>query len=454
MAICRDKPTTWVLRDSPRDPIRNPTFTAVPVLIVRAAEENTDYIRNTPVESVTFVQPRERRCIHHYSTMNMRSECAYTALVQDPAQEVVGMQRSETKSICMMQWGGYCDTIQGNVVECVHNNVGLLLVMLSQVFISFMNVTVKVLNQLESPVPVLELVMAITFVCCEIFMIAAKIPDPFLGPKEVRPLLVCRGVAGFFALFGTYYALQYLSLGDVAALTFAGPIFTGIAGRLFLGETYSKREAFASFCSLFGVILIARPPFLFESARDPDLKGPVVNASSGDRLRAALVLMMGVLMATLAMIAIRAIGTRAHAMHSMAYFSLWCVMVSTIGSFLSGEPIVCPTQWQWGVLLLLIGVSGFIAQMCLTIGLQRETAARGMMGIYVQVIFADILDVSFFRTVPSLLSFLGTGIIMTCAIYIVLTKQKQRQEPKVTLESGESTAEEGLLVRGDSVSEE
>ncbi|KAI6012207.1 hypothetical protein EDC04DRAFT_2761541 [Pisolithus marmoratus] len=45
--------------------------------------------------------------------------------------------------------------------------------MLSQVFISFMNVTVKILNQLEPPVPVFELVMvrmAITFICCEIYM--------------------------------------------------------------------------------------------------------------------------------------------------------------------------------------------------------------------------------------------------------------------------------------------
>ncbi|KAI6021009.1 hypothetical protein EDC04DRAFT_2734846, partial [Pisolithus marmoratus] len=36
-------------------------------------------------------------------------------------------------------------------------------------------------------------------------------------------------------------------------------------------------------------------------------------------------------------VAIRAIGTRAHAMHSTAYFSLSCVIiVSMIGLFLSG----------------------------------------------------------------------------------------------------------------------
>ncbi|KAI6001079.1 integral membrane protein DUF6 [Pisolithus orientalis] len=295
--------------------------------------------------------------------------------------------------------------------------------------------------------------MVITFICCEIYMIAAKVPDPFLGPKDVRSLLICRGVAGFFALFGTYYALQYLSLGDVTALGFTGPIFTGIAGRLFLGETYSKREAVASFFSLFGVVLIVRPPFLFESTRNPELEEPAVNAGAGIRLRATAVLMMGVLIATFAKITIRAIGTRAHAMHSMTYFSLWCVIVSTIGLFLSGEPIVYPTQWQWGILLLLIGVFGFTAQMCLTMGLQRETAARGAIGVYVQVIFANVLEVIFFKILPSLLSLFGTGIIVACAIYVVLSKQKQ-QRPKVALESGESTTEEGLLTRRSSTSED
>lgn len=385
--------------------------------------------------------------------MDTRSDSAYTSLAQEPVEEDTDAQGSK----CMTQWGECCSAIQRNIVECMRNNVGLLLVMLAQMFASFMNAAIKVLNQLEPPVPALELVtisMAITFICCEIYMFVAKIPYPFLGPKEVRLLLACRGVTGFFAVFGIYYALQYLPLGDVTVLTFVGPIFTGIAGRLFLRETYSKREAFASLCSLFGVVLIARPPFLFENARDLDLEGSAVDASAGDRLRATLVLVMGVLIYTFAMIAIRAIGTRAHAMHSMAYFSLWCAIVSMIGLFISGEPIVYPTPWQWDVLLLLIGVLSFIAQMCLTMGLQRETAARGTIGVYVQVIFADVLEVLFFKTMPSFLSFLGTGIIMTCAIYIVLTKQKQEQEPRVALESGESTLEDGLLTHRNSLSGE
>lgn len=86
----------------------------------------------------------------------------------------------------------------------------------------------------------------------------------------------------FFGLFGIYYSLQFLSLSDATVITFLAPLCTGIAGALLLKESFTKKEALAS-CeshylsdiiavilnssylvfSLCGVILIARPVFLF-----------------------------------------------------------------------------------------------------------------------------------------------------------------------------------------------
>lgn len=50
----------------------------------------------------------------------------------------------------------------------------------------------------------------------------------------------------FCGLFGMFYSLQYLSMGDTTALLFVGPFVTGIAGHLILGEAYSHREAIAA----------------------------------------------------------------------------------------------------------------------------------------------------------------------------------------------------------------
>ena len=77
-----------------------------------------------------------------------------------------------------------------------------------------------------------------------------------------------------------YASLVHLSLSDATMLTFVAPILTGLSGAIILKETVSLWETFAgcrhprlycrglSFteclvCSFFGVILIARPQFLF-----------------------------------------------------------------------------------------------------------------------------------------------------------------------------------------------
>ena len=81
-------------------------------------------------------------------------------------------------------------------------------------------------------------------------------------------------------IFGLYYSLQFLSLSDATVLQFLSPIFTAIGGSIFLNEAFSIREAFAGckqptetvllhnspfsqVASLVGVMLIARPTFLF-----------------------------------------------------------------------------------------------------------------------------------------------------------------------------------------------
>ena len=96
-----------------------------------------------------------------------------------------------------------------------------------------------------------------------LFRITANVPDPILGPKGVRLLLLFRGFIGsvfsgrsivqfwltfplrFFGLFGVYFSLQYLSLSDATVLTFLVPMCTAMAGALFLGEKISYREASA-----------------------------------------------------------------------------------------------------------------------------------------------------------------------------------------------------------------
>ena len=87
----------------------------------------------------------------------------------------------------------------------------------------------------------------------------------------------------FTSITGVYYSLSYLSLSDATVLTFLAPTSTTIVAAILLGEKlswkqlvagrtsrHSMRFAFRTLIcavvpvfSLFGVVLIARPEFIF-----------------------------------------------------------------------------------------------------------------------------------------------------------------------------------------------
>ncbi|KAI0247428.1 hypothetical protein BJV78DRAFT_1285545 [Lactifluus subvellereus] len=216
-----------------------------------------------------------------------------------------------------------------------------------------------------------------------------------------------------------YFSLQYLSLSDATSLTFISPILTGFSGAVFLKETLSLKETFAGLCNFFGVILIARPPFLFGNPKGN--QSEVV--TPGQRMLSVSAALIGVLEATSTYTLLRAIGKRTHTLHSLSFFSSQCVLVSTICMIIFKIPPVIPTRILWLVMLLLICIFGLIAQTLLTMGLQRETASRGTLAIYTSVVFAVVFELIFFHTIPSALSIAGTVIIMSSAIYTSLTKK-------------------------------
>ncbi|KAF8258681.1 hypothetical protein EI94DRAFT_1834861 [Lactarius quietus] len=319
------------------------------------------------------------------------------------------------------------------------DNVGLLLVAASQLFVSLMNLSVKVLNGLDEPVPTFELLLvrmvithafSVTYMyipallfpetITKYYQVLEENPGPIAWSKGVRTLLVFRGLSGFIGVAGLYFSLQYLSLSDATVLTFLAPILTGFSGAVFLKEPIFLRELLAGLCSFAGVILIARPQFLFGSLKMFSAPSEVTPTQ---RMFSVVVALVGVVGATGAYTTLRSIGKRAHVLHSMTSYSSQCVLASTIGMILFKQPLVIPTRISWLVLLFLIGIFGFISQIFLTMGLQRETAGRGTLAMYSSIVFAVIFEFLVFHTTPPALSIIGALIIVSSAIYITLTKK-------------------------------
>jgi drug/metabolite transporter (DMT)-like permease len=314
-------------------------------------------------------------------------------------------------------------TTKGRLRAIWTKNMGLFLVLISQFFGALMNVTTRLLEMEGNngkgyhPFHILFARMGITVLCASVYMWYKKTEHFPFGMREVRPLLIARGLFGFFGVFGMYYSLLYLPLADATVITFLAPSLACWACSYLINETFTRMEQIAAYISLFGVVLIARPVSLFAflshtgEAIPPtggasDVVVPV-NATAdahhlaaeydavtpGQRASAVGVALLGVLGAAGAYTTIRWIGKRAHPLISVNYFATWCTIVSIVMMFaLPGVGFLLPSSFRDWCYLIFLGICGFVMQFLLAAGLQYEKSSRATNMVYMQMLFALSFD--------------------------------------------------------------
>lgn len=81
---------------------------------------------------------------------------------------------------------------------------------------------------------------------------------PF-GRKEIRNVVILRGIVGGLGFCFYYYTLSHLPLGDATALLSLNPIVTVLAASVLLNEKLQVSHIVAAMASVVGSILIAQP---------------------------------------------------------------------------------------------------------------------------------------------------------------------------------------------------
>lgn len=181
-------------------------------------------------------------------------------------------------------WWAESDYIPPYIQQFVEANAGLSLVCAAQLFFALMNVTVKYfISSTDTSIPSLILVrQGITVIGCVVTLHYLNEPNPFLGPPEMRRLLVARGLFGTGALVSTYESFQGLSVSDTTAIQFLTPSVLVVLGYLILREKTTRREVIAGFLCLIGVLLVSRPPFIFgDLEQEVEVPPGRVNLPSG-----------------------------------------------------------------------------------------------------------------------------------------------------------------------------
>ncbi|KAM7183322.1 integral membrane protein duf6 [Rhypophila sp. PSN 637] len=362
-------------------------------------------------------------------------------------------------------------------------NRGMMLVAASQFFGALMNLSARILefdgdNGGMHPFQILFARMAITTVCACIYMYYSKVPHFPLGAKEVRWLLVIRGVTGFFGIFPLWMSLMYLPLAEATVISFLAPSVAGFICHLVIKTPFTRREQIASLFALGGVVLIARPTSLFQIGQQDVATGVAVtgngttttdvasshrhsveDATPAERLSGIGLGLVGVLGAAGAFSAIRVIGTRAHPLISVTYFSVWCTIVSSTALVVApllniGQPDIKfglpASAYQW-FLLIALGICGFFMQFMLTSGLGKDAKSnRANAMVYTHMLWAAGFDRFIFGHEMSGLSLAGCGLIIGSALWVALAK-KDSGEKKLNDVEGDGISGVGGIARREDI---
>ncbi len=213
---------------------------------------------------------------------------------------------------------------------------------------------------------------------------------------ERRGLLLLRGLLGFAALTCFYWAVVHLPLADATVIQYTNPVWTALLAVPLLGESLRRREAAGIVASLAGVVLIARPRFLFGGG--PGALDPVHVA----------VALAGAVLSAAAYVTVRKLGETEDPLVIVFWFA-WINLAAAVP--VAAPVLEWPTPAEWG-LLLAVGLSTQLAQVAMTEGLKRERAGKAMAVGYLQIVFAAAWGLLFFGDVPDLWLAAGTALVV------------------------------------------
>ncbi|XP_074855649.1 solute carrier family 35 member G1 [Carettochelys insculpta] len=243
----------------------------------------------------------------------------------------------------------------------------------------------------------------------------------FLGPKGKRVFLFVRGFLGSGAMILLYYAFQVMPLADATVITFSSPVFTSLFAWIFLKEKYSLWDLLFTLFTITGVILIARPPFLFGS----NIKG--IEGSYTNHLKGTIAAVTSAVSSATTFVILRKMGKSVHYFLSVWYYAVIGLIECIVTLFVINEWTLpyCGTD---RFLLILIALLGFGGQIFLTKALQIEKAGPVAIMKTMDVVFAFILQILFLSHIPTWWTVGGALCVLASSSGTAIRKWQQNSK--------------------------
>ncbi|MCR5414560.1 MAG: DMT family transporter [Kiritimatiellae bacterium] len=220
---------------------------------------------------------------------------------------------------------------------------------------------------------------------------------PVLGRGGAKAwlLLLGRSAAGLVGIFGNFYALSVIPIGEAMTLNKTAPFFTVFFSWLFIRERISAGQFFALALGFSGAVLVMKPGF------------------AGDATFATFCALAGGLGAGLAYTCVRELGLlKVDGAFIVLFFSAF----STLGSlpFFISSP--APMTFAQLLILLGAGVGAAIGQFGVTAAYRFAAPREVAVFDYSNVVFTSLLGFAFFAQIPDLFSVAGFALIVLAGL--------------------------------------
>lgn len=217
------------------------------------------------------------------------------------------------------------------------------------------------------------------------------------------PQHVLRAMTGTAAMSCSFFALTVLPLAEQTALTFTTPLFVTLLAIPLLGEKVGIHRFGAVGLGFVGILVIALGKGAFMGPMEPWIIFGMVVAVGHGVFSAATTLLVRSLSAT----------------ERSTTIVLWQSILMT-GFTACTLPFVwvTPSGQEW-LLLLAIGLIGGVAQVMLTEAFASAQVSSLGAYSYTGILWAVGLGWIFFGEQPGVATFLGSGLIVLAALYIM-----------------------------------
>jgi drug/metabolite transporter (DMT)-like permease len=214
-------------------------------------------------------------------------------------------------------------------------------------------------------------------------------------------LHIGRGIFGGVGQICVYYALAFLPLAVITAITYTRPLWLIILAVLFLGERAHWRRWTAIAIGFAGVLIVARP---------------VVDVVT--------IPLMVLLFSTLCHSSAHVFLKKSTAVDSPMTIVFYYLVISTIvGAIPTAFVWTTPTfeQFLW---LALTGVLYVVGQGFITLAFRVGEATAVTPFDYVRILYAIVFDITLFSLFPDAWTIVGSTVIICATLYIARRHSK------------------------------